>query len=346
MQCKFITFFFLFSLFTIFFYSQTIKERGYFRIVFYNVENYFDIYDDPEKNDNEFTPNGLRKWTYDKYKKKQKRIYKVLTAIGEEEMPEIVGLCEVENCFVLKELINNTPLKKYNYNYVHYESPDKRGIDVAFLYREDKFKVISSKNFRIIFEWDTLKKTRDILYVLGHSISYDTIHFFVNHWPSKLGGKSISEPYRIKCAQILRSLIDSIFSLNSNAYIIIMGDFNDNPTSQSITQHLKAIANFNDIKDNEIYNLGYVCYMKNKYSVKHDDFWDLIDLFFVSGTLLNKKNNIYTFSEAMNVFDADFLLEVDESNFGYKPKRTYIGYKYNDGFSDHLPIYLDIFKKN
>ena len=185
-------------------------QRGYFRVVSYNVENYFDPFNDSLKNDEDFTPEGNHFWTWNKYKDKQNKIYKVLSAVGGWELPEIIGLYEVENEFVLRDLLKSTPLKWRNYEIVHKESPDARGIDVALLYRSDKFKLINSQFLKVVFSFDTTKKTRDILYAKGYTKDFDTLNIFVNHWPSRLGGQTESDMNRQAVAKILRNKIDSI----------------------------------------------------------------------------------------------------------------------------------------
>lgn len=320
-------------------------ERGYFRIMFYNVENYFDPFNDSLKNDEEFTPEGSRYWTWTKYKDKQKKIYKVITAVGGWELPEIIGLCEIENRFVLNDLINSTPLKWKSYDIVHRESPDNRGIDVAMLYRSDKFTIISSDFIKIIYPPDTNKKTRDILYAKGATKQNDTLHIFVNHWPSRLGGQAESEVYRINAASILRTKIDSIFKAQAHSNIIILGDFNDEPDNHSITKTLGAKNTYDSIIPSRIYNLAW--YMKHKNnmgSLKYQGEWGLIDQIIVSSQLLSSSNSIFTTINHIKVFNPDFLSEQDEGFIGVKPFRTFVGFRYNGGFSDHYPVYLDLFK--
>ncbi len=321
------------------------EERGHFRIVSYNVENYFDPFNDSLKNDDEFTPEGPRFWTWARYKEKQKKIYKVLVALGGWELPEIIGLCEVENRFVMEDLIKSTPLKWRNYAFVHKESPDERGIDVAILYKKDKFRIISENFYTIVFPWDITKKTRDILYIKGYTHTYDTLHVFMNHWPSRLGGQSESDKNRQFVASILRSKVDSIFRTNWHANIIIMGDLNDEPDNLSITDVLRARNKFDDPQPDELYNLSwYMKELKGMGSLKFQGQWGLIDQFIVSGSLLNKNNSIYTTPDYAKVFNADFLSEKDDAYVGVKPFRMFIGFKFNDGYSDHYPIYLDLFK--
>ena len=205
------------------------------RIVFYNVENLFDVYNDSLTNDDEFTPEGERNWNNYKFYKKLNNLSKVIISIGEWNPPSVIGFCEIENRFVLNKLIYETPLKSIDYKIIHAESPDRRGIDVAFLYRESRFVPLFYSPIPINFPDDTLSKTRDILYVKGVLAEADTVHFFVNHWPSRYGGYEDSKPRRIFVASVLRSKVDSILSVNRDPNIIIMGDFNDEPWDESIS---------------------------------------------------------------------------------------------------------------
>jgi len=321
-------------------------DHGYLRIVSYNLENYFDPFNDSLTNDDDFTPEGAYHWTWAKYKDKQTKIYKVLSAIGGWELPDIVGLYEVENDFVLNDLIKSTPLKWKTYKIVHKESPDPRGIDVAMLYRSDKFKLISKEFIRIVFPFDTAKRTRDIIYAKGETKNHDTLNIFVNHWPSRLGGQAESELNRQTVAKTLKTKLDSIFASNPFSNVIVMGDFNDEPDNISITDVLKARHDFDSITPGQLYNLAW--YMKIKKgmgSLKYQGEWGLIDQIMVSSSLLLKDNPIYTTPDNAKVFNADFLSETDETYIGTKPFRTFVGFKYNGGFSDHYPIYVDLFHK-
>ncbi|PIP54138.1 MAG: endonuclease [Bacteroidetes bacterium CG23_combo_of_CG06-09_8_20_14_all_32_9] len=319
-------------------------DNRYLRIVSYNLENYFDPFNDSLTNDEEFTPEGMRHWTWDKYKDKRNKIYKVLTAVGGWELPDIVGLYEVENEFVLRDLLKSTPLTWRTYEIVHKESPDRRGIDVAMLYRTDKIKLICKQFIEVVFPSDTSKKTRDILYAKCFTNDNDTLNIFINHWPSRYGGQAQSEMNRQNVAKILRLKIDSIFASNQMSNIIIIGDFNDEPDNVSITDFLKAVHNYDSLVPGKIYNLAW--YMKEKKgmgSLKFQGEWGLIDQIMVSSSMLMKNNSIYTTLDNAKVYKADFLTEPDDAFIGDKPFRTFIGFKYHGGFSDHYPIYLDLF---
>ena len=314
-----------------------------FRIVFYNVENLFDIYNDSLKLDDEFTPEGVRHWNNRKFYKKLNNIYRVILSVGEWEPPAIVGLCEVENRFVLNKLVYDTPLSKFGYEIIHEESPDKRGIDVAMLYRPDLFKPVSHKVIGIRFPFDLASRTRDILYVKGVVNNSDTIHFFVNHWPSKYGGLMATEPKRYFVASVLKAQVDSLFSIYDSANIIIMGDFNDNPEDESVSKYLRAKGDTSVVKSDELYNLASGLYKKGKTGThKYQGHWEVLDQFIVSGYLLLNHKGVHISKDGQNIFNPAFLFEPDEKYSGRKPFRTFTGMKYNGGFSDHFPVYVDL----
>ena len=319
--------------------SQDIADS--YKIMFYNVENLFDTYNDTLINDEEFLPEGTRFWNNHKYYSKLNNIYKVIVAIGGWNPPAIIGVCEIENRKVIEDLVSNTPLNKFNYQIVHKESPDRRGIDVGLLYRKELFTPLSFEAIPINFPNNPESKTRDILYVQGITNNSDTLNIFINHWPSRWGGQLESEGRRVFVASVLKEKVDSIFNSNPKSNIIITGDFNDYPDNKSISEVLSASQSYDQINNNQLYNLSaYLYKTKNIGSHKYQGEWGVLDQFIVSGNILNKENSVFTSTEDIHIFNADFLLEPDNSNFGYMPKRTFIGFKYNGGFSDHLPTYL------
>jgi len=308
--------------------------------MFYNVENLFDTIDNPSTNDEEFLPKGNRHWNNYKFYQKIKHISQVIVAAGEGDYPAIIGLCEIENHEVLESLLFHTPLNKLDYQIIHKESPDNRGIDVAFLYRKSKFKPLLYEAIPVNNPKDVDFKTRDILYVKG-VITTDTIHFFVNHWPSKYGGVGATKPLRALAASTLRMRTDSLLNLNKRSNIVIMGDFNDTPSDVSIKEVLKAKSPGETIQTNSLYNLAIPLSLKGKGTNKYRGKWSLIDQIIVSGNLLTGKR-LKTSAESFQIFSPDFLLEKDETNLGKKPNRTYDGFKYHGGFSDHLPVFVDL----
>lgn len=339
----------VYSLITLFCTSQEFNDTQTFendrsRIVFYNVENLFDIYDDSLTRDEEFLPEGVRYWDNRKFYSKVNNIYRVLISIGGWNPPDIIGLCEVENRFVLNKLVFESPLKKMNYRIIHFESFDRRGIDVAMLYRNSFFKPDTAYPVPVIFD-ESGYRTRDILYVKGVLGKYDTIHLFINHWPSRYGGYLQTISKRNKAAEVLRKSVDSLNVFCLNPKIIIMGDFNDGPSDESIKTVLGALNEIDSVFSDGLFNLmpGIIKNSKTA-TLKYKENWDMFDQIIVSGSLLNAQSG-YRISKA-KIYDAEFLLEPDEKYLGTRPKRTFIGLKYHGGFSDHLPVYVDLKKES
>lgn len=349
---KYISIFILFILSCYHLKSQNILKgdehgkRGDLRILFYNVENHFDCFDDSLKLDNEFLPLGGKGWTFEKYREKAQRIGKVIMAAGEWEFPDIIGLSEVENRFTIDGIFQFGPMNNIRYEIVHKESPDTRGIDVALIYQPERFQVLDTSFLKVCFGKDSISSTRDILYVKGTCHTLDTLHLFVNHWPSRWGGQLNSEHKRISAAQVLRKKIDEIILNNSKAKIIIMGDFNDNPTNKSLQQVLAAKNVDNHINNLNLYNLAFpFSQLEGIGSHKYKGKWGMVDQFIVSGALLNETGTLFCRNNDMSLFAPDFLLIPDRVYYGYKPFRTFNGFKYQGGFSDHLPIVLDLWRK-
>jgi predicted extracellular nuclease len=326
--------------------SKQYNDEDFNRIAFYNVENLFDIYDDSLKRDDEFTLGGDRNWNNKRFYNKLNNIYKVIMAIGEWNPPVIVGLAEVENRFVLNKLVYQTPLKTFDYKIIQEESPDWRGIDVAMLYRSSKFTPIAYKTIGIRFPFDTTSRTRDILYVKGVLLGNDTVNIFVNHWPSRYGGYLVTKPKREFVASVLRQQIDSLMLADTDPNIIIMGDFNDEPWDESLKDFLNAKLDTTDIQPNDLYNLMSVYQKETDGGTnKYQEDWSTIDQFIVSSNLISGKQQLQVLNGEARIFNPEFLLEDDFKHLGKKPYRTYIGFSYNNGYSDHLPIYIDLIRK-
>lgn len=323
--------------------NKTNEETS--RILFYNVENLFYPEDDSLTNDDEFTPDGIRHWNYYKYRQKLLNIYKTLAAAGGWHGFDLIGLCEIENRKVLSDLITGTPLAKYNYRFIHKDSEDRRGIDVALLYREKKFHPVNVEYYKVLSHKDTAFRTRDILYTKG-TLSGDTLHIFVNHWPSRWQGVLETQLYRNTAAMVLRKAVDSVIRATPDAKVIIMGDFNDEPGDVSLSQVLAAKIERDSVVDNDLFNLSGLFVSKRvKGTIKYKGFWENMDQFIVSAKLLDAENGWYTGKEDVNIFSPEFLLEDEKNIPGKRPFRTYIGYRYAGGFSDHLPICLTLHKK-
>jgi len=314
------------------------------RIVFYNTENLYSPFEDSLTEHDASPIPGFPLWTYFRFQKKILNLYKIIMAVGELSPPDMVGLCEVENRFVLNQLVYNTPLRQFHYGIAHYESPDRRGMDVALIYRSEKFHIIHQEAIRLYNAKDTLWRTRDILYVKGIYLETDTLHVFVNHFPSKLGGSLASEAKRNFVALVLRQKIDSLLLANPGSNIITMGDFNDEPESRCLKEIVKARTDsLGGIGQGELFNLSAALKKNSGIGThKYRGRWSVIDQFMVSRNMVG---NSTIKAEKAGIFAPGFLLEDDATYSGRKPFRSYSGYRYTGGYSDHLPVYLDLVVK-
>jgi len=323
--------------------AQEPTEQESFRVMSYNTENFMDYKHDSLSAVSEFSATGMRAWNSSRYHQKRDKIAKVIVAVGEWTPPALVALCEIENQAVLEDLTKFSPLKGLGYQIAHFESPDPRGIDVALLYQPNKFKPYIQEPIRIHFTNEPKRHTRDILYVAGTLPNADTLHVFVNHFPSRLGGELESESGRSTVSSVLRHKVDSLFQLNAHANILIMGDFNDYPDNESLNKVLRALPETDAVANTNLYNLFYTTHKKGDIgSYKHDGQWGMLDQIIVSGNLLTNNGRTYTQTALAHVFAPEFLLEDDEKGFGKQPFRTYVGMKFHAGFSDHLPVYVDL----
>ncbi len=315
------------------------------RVMFYNVENLFDTKDNPLKNDDAFTPEGNQRWYKNRYWKKLHDISKVITSVGEGLPPTLVGLCEIENDSVLFDLTQRASLNRHKYRYIVTDSQDDRGMNVGLLYQRDEFKLLSNKTYTPIYKGEEWKKKRDILHVTGKIVNGDTLDIFVCHFHSRTEGLKKTKPYRMQAAQVLKDKTDSLFLTRKKANIIIMGDFNDYPKDESLAITLKAGSIKSAISKKKLYNMFYHKQAeKDSGSYRYRGKWNYLDQFIVSGNLLETDKTRIKDNEA-HVFTADFLLSKDNKYGGVRPFRTYLGYKYLGGISDHLPIYMDLITK-
>ena len=308
--------------------------------MFYNTENFFDNENDSASRDDEFIPEADRRWSESRMHSKAERLGKVILAAGKWNPPVFVGLCEIENLAVLELLSNLAPLSKYHYKIVHKDSPDERGIDVALIYRPEIFHPFQYQAIPVVDPSDPNFKTRDILMVSGLLNGCDTLHIFINHWPSRYGGIMETQKFRILAATILKVNIQRLYKAYKNPKIICVGDFNDSPKDDSIEKILDAKKTNHPEEDGELINLSFPWTSKSVKTIKHQFTWEVFDQWIVSDYFL-EENVCFDFSSA-DIFDADFLLQPDTKFGGVKPKRTYSGFKYMGGFSDHLPIVLRI----
>ena len=319
--------------------SSKKQKKNITTIAFYNVENLFDVVDNPNTADDDFTPKGKKSWTQKRYNIKIRKLSSVISQLGvnrSKNPPAIVGLVEVENAKVVSDLANSSYLRKHHYGYVHYDSPDERGIDVALLYSKVAFELLDSKTYPVYLEKETGERdyTRDILKVSGNLYG-ELVHILVNHWSSRREGVIESEPKRIITAETARLIIEEIKEKEMSPKIIIMGDFNDDPTSKSVQEYLVQDDFYNPMKsmlDKE--KLGTLTYDGN---------WNLFDQIIFSNNFLEEKKGSLYFKHA-EIFNKRWM-KTNRGKYKGSPFRTYIGPWYKGGFSDHFPVYAFL-KKN
>jgi hypothetical protein len=312
-------------------YGQQNRQR--FTVLFYNLENLFDTINDPLKNDEDFLPGSEVSWNTARYFKKLDHIAEAVISADSINYPAIIGVAEAENKKVLQDLLLYTPLKNKNYDVVLEEGPDPRGIDVGLLYKKNMFTMIGKKGYRGADSFEG----RYILYVKLKK-EKDTLHIFVNHWKSRTGGAEETAPMRMESALKLKTLTDSLLSLNPSSEIIIMGDFNDEPADQSISAGLKAKAPERDAKKTSIYNLMYGVYSRGEGTLYYKD-WDVFDQLMVSGILLKNGKGLKVLSDEGKVLQKPFLLFKNKQGV-MVPNRTAGSKSYFGGYSDHLPVYM------
>ncbi len=314
--------------------AQVIDDRR-FRVGFYNMENYFDPFSDSLHPHVTYVPKGERYWSWDKVKRKRNNIYKTIVSMGGWQDISLLGLAEVENAWVLEDLIQNSPLKQSNYDYIHVNSYDHRGLDVALLYQVDHFQVFRSKAIPILDSLNMPLPTRSILYV-GGILAGDTLHIYINHWTSRYRGILQSQPLRMAQSQLLIQCLDTIIQSDPEASILLMGDFNDQITDKSMKQLLDA----NNLT--ELIPIPLVSGNKMvKGSLKYRGDWVVFDHLLMNQNLKNHQR--LKVDSLGHIYSAPFLLQKDEKYLGIEPLRNYKGFKYQNGFSDHLPIFVDIY---
>ncbi|MDD2197381.1 MAG: endonuclease/exonuclease/phosphatase family protein [Bacteroidales bacterium] len=326
-------------------FSQKEKQYKVVNIAFYNLENLFDTLDTPDVNDRDYTPEGLNRWDTKKYNEKLENLAEVLSKIGADATPHgpaVIGLAEMENRNVLEDLVKQEAIADRNYRIVHYDSPDRRGIDVALFYQSEYFEVTNSVSHRLNIEGRENFYTRDQLLVSG-LLDGEEFHFIVSHWPSRSGGESRSRPLRNAAADLGRHIIDSVLSINPNAKIIYMGDLNDNPDNQSVMKHLRSKPDAKKLEEGDLFNPFYSFYKKGIGTLAWRDTWSLFDMVMPSKSLMEKDFSSYRFYKA-NVFNKNFLQQKSGRFKGY-PLRTHGGGQYLGGYSDHFPTYILLIKE-
>ncbi|MBN8834031.1 MAG: endonuclease [Niastella sp. SCN 39-18] len=316
-------------------------------IGFYNLENLYDTINDPFKNDEEFLPNSERNYNSRVYFDKLDRLSDVISQIGTDINPDgvaLLGVAEIENDTVLTDLVHRPKLKYRNLKFVHYNSPDARGVDVGLIYNPKYFKPIFSAPLFVQLPGGSKDAyyTRDVLYVKG-ILDGDTIHVFVNHWPSRSGGEERSAPARAAAAAVAKARIDSLMAINPLTKVVLMGDLNDDPVSPSLTKVIAAKDKIKKVEPGEMYNPWVEMYKKGIGTLAYQDAWGLFDQILVSYGWLNKEQTGYFYQKA-SIFNRDFLVQKTGKYRGYS-KRTWDGITYNYGYSDHFPTYIMFLKK-
>jgi len=296
-------------------------------IAFYNLENFFDTYDDPNTADDPFTPKGFMHWVKKRFENKSKKIVFAISQIGLAETglsPVLIGLAEVENKRVIKNIIKRKPLKKLPYGYVHFESADRRGMDVALLYRKDLVQILQSKVYPLTLYNDAGEayNTRDILYVKTKLFG-ETIHIIINHWPSRREGDFESDYKRYRAAEKLNEIVDYIYYEQPEAKFVLMGDFNTDPDDAPLIMFNKRF-----------FNPAQNIFQNNQGSLNHQNRWHLFDQIMFSRNFLDQGLSFDSF----HIFKPSFL-KVWQGKHKNQPFRTYRGRHYQAGYSDHFPVY-------
>lgn len=306
------------------------KENN-FVIAFYNLENFFDTHDDPHTLDDDFTPSGRKEWSESRFRKKSKKLARTISLIGGDyssEVPVLVGVAEVENKLALDSILNTKSLEEVNYDYVHFESPDERGIDTALIYHKSHFEVLDAETIPLMLTNGNGDRdyTRDILYVHG-KLHQEEIHVFVNHWPSRRDGSDETKHKRIKAAETVLAKIETLPEENPNC--IVMGDFNDDPNSESIQRIMASEQFVNPMQQLLSPKSG---------SANYKGQWSLFDQIIISHSFLNFEKGTHSFKKA-KIFAPKFLKEW-KGKYKGNPFRTFVGKKYLGGYSDHFPVYI------
>ncbi len=323
------------------------KQYDIVCVGFYNIENLFDTLDTPNVSDEEFTPAGAKKWNSEKYHQKLQNNARVIQEMGAGYTPDglaVLGLCELENKTVLEDLIHTDALKQRNYQIVHYDSPDKRGVDVAFIYQTKYFTVTSSKSYTLRLQADSSWRTRDQLLVSGELLG-ERIHYIVCHWPSRSGGEKESEHLRVAASGLTSSIIDSLSKADPKAKIVLMGDLNDNPDNVSITQGINAVSTKDKLKKGQMFNASESTYKSGAGTLTWRGNWFLFDQMIMNKQLTKKCGAKKSFRfHKFSIFDASYIREAEGKYAGH-PFRTYVGNDFKGGYSDHLPVYTVLIRE-
>lgn len=328
--------------------ATVVAQDKPYMVAFYNLENLFDIYDDPETHDEEFTPDGIKQWNEVKYQKKLTNMERVLfdMAAIQKDYPIVIGVSEIENRSVLEDLISQPKLKGANYRICHYDSPDARGVDVAFLYRADVFKLEGSENIKLVVEELPDFRTRDFVVMWG-TIEGEPFYFLVSHWPSRLGGKEASQFKRDACAKQIREIKDKLLAENPNTKVIVMGDFNDDATDASLVKVMGAKGKVKDLAEGDFFNPFFQMLRAGHGTLAYQDMWNLFDNICVTENLVNDEPGKLKLIKGKkfygNIFRRPYMLQ-QEGQYKDYPLRTFVTNNFQNGFSDHFPVYIYIGK--
>ena len=322
------------------------KGRDYYisAIGFWNVENLYDTLNDKWKNDEDFTPDGINQWTGRRYWTKIDRLSTVIGQIATDITPDglaILGLCEIENKSVVQDLVNSPHLKKRNYQFVHIEGPDIRGVDPALIYNPVYFKVKKAVSYHVRLVTDSTHKTRDILVVSG-LFSGEPLTVLVNHWPSRRGGEMLSRANRNGAAKLARHIADSVTTADPKAKVLIMGDLNDDPVNECVKKYIGTYSDFKDAKDNLYFNPMEKPYKEGIGTLAWQDSWNLFDQIMLNKNWIPGLYETWQYY-GVRIYNKDFL-KADHGNFKGYPFRTYSGGSYTGGYSDHFASYILIAK--
>jgi len=315
-------------------------------IAFYNLENYYDTIDNPIIDDQEFLPSGPKHYDSKIYWDKIGKLASVLSLIGTDVTPlgpTLIGVAEIENDTVLNDLVNHPLLKSRGYKFVHYDSKDARGVDVGLLYNPKYFTVEASDKLFVQLPGGSKDAyyTRDILWVKG-KLDGETIHVYVNHWPSRRGGEERSAPARAAAASVAKNHMDSIARVSGYQKVVIMGDLNDDPVSPSVTEVLGAKGKIKDVREGGLFNPWWELYKSGIGTLAYQDNWNLFDQIMISYPWLKKEQDGWYFQKQY-IFNREFMMENVGRYKGY-PMRTWDGNTYRGGYSDHFPTYIVLYK--
>ncbi|MFZ0598376.1 MAG: endonuclease/exonuclease/phosphatase family protein [Flavobacterium sp.] len=353
------------AIFSFSFLQSQSKKYTIHTVTFYNFENLFDTINDPTTHDDEWTPNGAQHWTKEKYEQKLKNLSRVLSEIGTPEnsnAPTLIGGSEIENRGVLEDLIKQPKLQSFDYGIIHFDSPDKRGIDVALLYQKKHFKPTSYSNIPLyIYKNNSIVKeekkeasddeveikmenknrifTRDQLLITGF-LEDEEIHIIVNHWPSRSGGEKKSSPFREAAGNLNRRIIDSLQQINPNAKVMTMGDLNDGPFSRSVKVALGAKAKKSEVPEFGTFNPFEEMANKGMGTIAFRDSWDVFDQIIITESLIKPDFSTFKFWKA-GIFNKPFLVQTSGQYKGYPLRHSLT----EVGFSDHFPVYIYLIKE-